>query len=297
MSYIHCSHDDHYWFIGDLQNFFQELVVQPFENHPSTQPWVDQVVNTNHTYHREKILKRGRANFSVPYNGLSPEDKVLIYCFYYMPMHLFSSYHIFTSSLSLPVSDKVVFIDFGCGPLTSGVAFWAFGRWSNIIYLGIDSSQAMLDKASKINEYGPNRWNPFFREFELICDYDDLTNLLDNHIKTGDNSQIIFNFCYFLASETLIIENLSDVLIPIVERYNRHKMCMVYQNPKSSRLHENWEILKKDIFLGFRSQITQSNIERFSYDSLINGKPDPRDVYFDILSNESSVFSNNHRGD
>ena len=148
----------------------------------------------------------------------------------------------------------------------------------------------MIDKASKINEYGPNRWNPFFREFELICDYDDLTNLLDNHIKTGDNSQIIFNFCYFLASETLIIENLSDVLIPIVERYNRHKVCMVYQNPKSSRLHENWEILK-DTFSGFRSQITQSNIERFSYDSLINGKSDPRDVYFDILSNDSVELS------
>ena len=33
MSYIHCSYNNHYWFIGDLRNFFQELVVQPFEDH------------------------------------------------------------------------------------------------------------------------------------------------------------------------------------------------------------------------------------------------------------------------
>ena len=126
-----------------------------------------------------------------------------------------------------------------------------------------------------------------------LHDYNYLTGLLDKYIEKDDKAQIVFNFCYFLASETLIIENLSDVLILIIERYNRHKVCMVYQNPKSSRLHENWEILK-DTFSGFRSQITQSNIERFSYDSLINGKPDPRDVYFDILSNDpvelSSIF-------
>lgn len=295
MSYIHCSHNNHYWFIGDLQNFFQELVVQPFEDHPLTQPWIEQVVNTNHTYHREKILKRGRANFSELYNGLSPEDKVLLYCFYYMPMHLFSSYHIFTGPLFPSVGDKVVFIDFGCGPLTSGVAFWAFARQRDITYLGIDSSQAMLDKAEDVNKYGPDRWKPFFDKdkFELIHDYSYLTGLLDEYIEKDDKTQIIFNFCYFLASETLIIENLSDVLTPIVERYNRHKVCMVYQNPKSSRLHENWEILK-DTFSGLRSQITQSNIGWFSYDNLINGKPDPRDVYFDILSNApvelSSIF-------
>ena len=210
-----------------------------------------------------------------------------------MPMHLFSSYHIFTSPLFPPVSNKVVFIDFGCGPLTSGVAFWAFARQSNIVYLGIDSSQAMLDKAEEINEYGPDSWKSFFHEFKLIPDYDQLVGLLDNYIAIDDRTQIIFNFCYFLASETLGIRSLSDTLIRVVEKYNQHKMCVVYQNPpppshlslQSSFLHKNWAILK-DQFLTFRSRITQSNIEQFRYDSLINNLPRNSSIYYDILCNE-----------
>ena len=290
MSYIYCSQDNHYQFIGSLQNFFEELAVQPFENHLSTLPWECHVKNQNSQYHRENILKQGRTNFNEHFEGLSPEDKVLIYCIYYMPMHLFSSYHIFTNSSFPPVGDKVVFIDFGCGPLTSGVAFWAFGRWSRIVYLGIDSSQAMLDKAKEINTYGPDSWNSFFQEFELMRDHNHLIRLLDKYIGKGTSTQIIFNFSYFLASETLNIENLSNVLIRIVEKYSQHRMYIVYQNPppplhlslQSSFLHKNWVILK-DKLLMFRSQIIQSNIEQFRYDSLISGLPHNASVYHDIL--------------
>ena len=302
MSYIHCSHVNHYKLIGSLQNFFEELIGQPFKNHALTQPWEYYVKNRNSQYHRVDILKRGRTNFNEPFESLSPKDKVLIYCFYYMPMHLFSSYHIFTGPFFPSLGDKVVFIDFGCGPLTSGVAFWAFARQSDIIYLGIDNSQAMLDKAKEVNEYGPDRWKPFFDKgkFELICDYDHLAGLLDKYIEKDDKTQIIFNFCYFLASETLVIRNLFDVLIRIVEKYNQRKMFVVYQNPpiperyslQTSKFHKNWYFLKTQLSM-FQSQITQSNTEQFSYDSLVNGLPDPRDLYFDILSSEVSAPFNN----
>jgi hypothetical protein len=51
-----------------------------------------------------------------------------------MQMHIVSSFHVFTSSDSLlkdyirDPSKNIVFIDFGCGPLTSGVALaWYYG--------------------------------------------------------------------------------------------------------------------------------------------------------------------------
>ena len=155
--------------------------------------------------------------------------------------HLFSSYHIFTNYLT-PISekDKVVFIDFGCGPLTSGIAFRAFAGQSDITYLGIDSSQTMLEKAAVINRYGPNRYKEsFFEKFALIRDYKDLTGLLDRYTENRDRSQIIFNFCYFFSSPTLDIDNLSDVLIRIIQQYNPHKMCFVYQNPDHRSLTES----------------------------------------------------------
>ena len=303
MSYIYCSDDNHYKLIGNLQDLFEDLVIRPFQEHPWTQPWVDYVINTNHMYHREKILAQGRTNFSEPHNGLPPEDKVSLYCVYYLPMHLFSSYHIFTNYLT-SISHKVVFIDFGCGPLTSGIAFWAAARQSDVIYLGIDSSQAMLDKAKEVNEYGPNRWYPFFSKFETIRNYSQLIQLLDNYIERGAKLQIIFNFCYFLASRTLDIHELyHNVLLEIVEKYYMHKISVVYQNPDPRRLserrrlelHGKWRILKDNLeyeckISRFGSQITQSNIEQFRYDSLIDGSPHNPKVYFDILSNESPSF-------
>ena len=281
-----------YTFSASLQGLFEELVKQPFENHPPTPAWETEIRNRGTTYHRQVILNQGRTDFNEPLKGLSPKDKVLIYCAHYMPMHLVSSYHIFrvhtrffTTHLT-SVRDKVVFIDFGCGPLTSGIASWAFARQSNIIYLGVDNSQAVLDKTKEINQYGPNKYGtPFLSTFEVISDYNQLTKLLDNYIAKDDKTPIIFNFCYFLASLTLDISDLSDVIVQIAEKYSKHYMRVVYQNPDLPSLHANWEILK-DKFSEFKSRIIESNIQWFRYDSLITGSLHNASVYNDILCNE-----------
>ena len=296
MSYIHCYNDNYYKPSGNLSRLFEELVVRPFEEHPSPQPWIEHVVNTNHTYHRNDILQQGGANFSEGFKGLLPKDMVLLYCVYYLPMHLFSSYHIFMKYLT-PVSDKVIFIDFGCGPLTSGIAFWAaFAGQSDITYIGIDKSKAMRKKVLEINNYEDEH---FFTKGGIFANCDQLHEYLDQDITNGDQTQIIFNFCYFLASKTLDIENLSNALIQIVEKYNQHKMYVVYQNPpipegytlQSSYLHKNWYFLKAKLS-AFHSQITQSNTEQFRYDRLIDGLPHTLSFYFDILSYEPSVVAN-----
>ena len=303
MSYIISHHDNYYTPGESLSELFKELVVKPFEDpNPLTQAWVDHVRNKDFKYHRETILEQGRTNFDEPFEGLTGKEKVLIYCLHYMPMHLFGSYHIFTNYLP-SVNDKVVFVDFGCGPLTSGIAFWTtFARHRNITYLGIDNSHYMRHKAQEINRHGPYEDESFFPKGWSISDYNRLYHYLTDYITRGDQTQIIFNFCYFLASNTLNTLNigaLSDCLTQIVTEYNQHKMCMIYQNPiKSPDSHRNWFTIKEKLST-FRSQITQSNSEKFSCDwfrlqneRLIWRKSLPIDVYFDILSNDPSELSN-----
>lgn len=299
MFYIHHYKDNYYKPSESLQTLFEELVVQPFENHPSTQAWEYHIKNQTQQYHRDDILQQGSANFSEEFEGLPPEDMVLLYCCYYMPMHLFSSYHIFTKYLP-SVNDKVVFVDFGCGPLTSGIAFWAaFARHRDITCICIDKSKAMRDKAKEINGYGGTQ---FFTKGVLTSNWDRLHANLDQYIANGDQTQIIFNFCYSLARDTLgnlSIEDLSKVLIQIVEKYNQHKMFVIYQNPpipegyslQTSKFHKNWYFLKTQLS-AFHSQITQSNTDQFRYDSLVDGLPLAFDFYFDILSYEPSVLFN-----
>ncbi len=297
MPYIHRHNDNYYKPSESLSELFRELVVKPFEDpDPPTQAWADHVRNRDFEYHRKTILERGRTNFDESFEGLTPKEKVLLYCLHYISMHLFSSYHIFTQFLP-PVNNKVVFVDFGCGPLTSGIAFWAaFSAHSDITYFGIDSSDWMRDKAQEINRYGPNRSEPFFTKDGVTSDWNRLSQSLDNYIIRGDQTQIIFNFCYFLASKTLDVENFSNALIQIVEKYSQNKMFVIYQNPpipkgyslQSSYLHKNWYFLKTKLS-AFHSQITQSNIEQFRYDSLIDGLPHTLPFYFDILSNKTSA--------
>ena len=154
----------------------------------------------------------------------------------------------------------------------------------------------MLDKAASINKYGPNKYqDPFYDKFELIRDADDLTKLLDRYIENGDGTQIIFNFCYFFSSPTLDINNLSDIFIQIMKKYNQHKMRFVYHNPdhrslsKSGRLrtYGKWEKLKANLSV-IRRQITQSDVETFSYSRLINGSlHNNAKVYYEILCDEN----------
>ena len=271
-----------YSYSNSLRRLLEDLVKQPFENHPHTPAWGDYVINTNYTY--QTILDQGRTNFDEFFYNLPPGDKVLLYCIHYMPMHLASSYHIFrvheqvfTTHLR-SVNNKIVFIDFGCGPLTSGLAFHDTAWQGNISYLGVESSQAMHDKAMEINQY-----SPCFSGFELISDYSQLPDLLENIITENDKTPIIFNFCYFLASYTLNISHLSDAMAQIVDKYCNHNMCIVYQNPNLPKLHKNWECLIEHL-AGFRS-ITQSNIEKFSFDRLTYGSVYNASVYYDILCN------------
>ena len=241
MELIHCNDDNCYSSSENLQSLFEELVIRPYEEHIVI-PFDD-----NPPYPSE-ILDHGRTNFdeSTLYLGrsYSPEDKVTLYCCNYMPMHLYSSYHLYSTPLIPRVECKnILFIDVGCGPFTSGIAFWAATRQSNITYIGIDSSQTMLNKAQEINQYGPDNYRePFYENFHLIRDYNQLPELLDS-IKMGnpDNTLTIFNFCYFFQSRTLDIENLAEVVCDAdVGGYT----CMVYQDPVRPKFQRNWHTFK-----------------------------------------------------
>ncbi len=249
MDYIHRYDNNYYKPSGSLQRLFNELIVQPFEDHQPTTAWENHVRSRNSEYHRKTILKQGSANFSEGFEGLTPEDVVLLYCYHYLPMHLFSSYHIFTKYLS-PMSDKVIFIDFGCGPLTSGIAFWAaFAEHCDITYIGIDSSSTMLNKAREINQHGPLTdilGIPFYENTYLISDHKQLPQLVDRIQMDIANTLIIFNFCYFLQSQTFSNSLNTEILGTLLAEFGIYagRVCAVYQDPVGTKFQERWHYLK-----------------------------------------------------
>ena len=241
MSYIHCDDNNYYGPSENLQSLFEELAIRPYE-HISI-PFDDKLSFIS------KVLDHGRTDFDEPIlvdgYSYSPEDKVTLYCFNYMPLHLYSSHHLYSKPLIPWIEYKnILFIDFGCGPLTSGIAFWAATRQSNITYIGIDTSQTMLNKAREINQYGANNsGEPFYKNIHLVRHYDKLPELL-NSIEIGnpDETLTIFNFCYFFQSKMLSIKKLAKVLNSVC----KNNTCMVYQDPVWDKFQEKWHHFKSE---------------------------------------------------
>ena len=251
---------DYYKPSNSLRNLFENLVVIPLrESLPVETNEYERDLNWDYKEGlRIHVLGRGSTNFdaSSSYRNkvYTPEHKVLLYCATYMSMHLYSSYHLYTQYIPLIGINSIVFIDFGCGPLTSGIAFWAAAGLRNITYIGIDTSQTMCDKAYEINQYGPFGYTdpfyikPFYENSHLIKNYNDLPQLLNN-IEKGNpaDTLIIFNFSYMLAQVTFQgdINRLINVLHHVVQVNFHYKIGMVYQNIEGS--DENWNKLKTEI--------------------------------------------------
>ena len=254
-------------------------------------------------------MDRGRTNFDESYQDYTPENdesyqdytpenKVLLYCVYYMPMHLYSSYH-FYRHIPLIGINNVVFIDFGCGPLTSGIAFWAAAGERNITHIGIDGAQSMLAKAREINGYGyhPQFEVPFYPDvrFYLIADYNyQLVQILDNIlVRNSGDTLIVFNFCYFLQSKSIghrSLESLARVVQDVVDRYSSYKIFIAYQDPEGDRFQQKWYNFKNRLIghPSFGNQFTwqdSTSVMYVKYDRLMLDGWHSTKVSHDMLCN------------
>ena len=303
MQYIHYTGTDNaghncYEPSNSLHNLFENTVITPFkESLPQEANIFENFSDIDYiTGLREGVLEQGSTNFDVssPWRGkvYTPERKVLLNCVLYFPMHLYSAYHLYRTYNHLIEGENVVFIDFGCGPLTSGIAFWAAAGQHNITYIGIDSSKHMLNKAVEINTAGPfdNSDEPFYKNFHRGRNFNNLPAYL-NRIEKGNpkNTLILFNFSYVLAPMTFQgdINQLISTLVNIVQANLGYKIAMMYQNIIGG--DENWKKLKNEVINAFPQMdfTTQNYMEtmRVKYKRLMQGTPHPYDVAYDCFYN------------
>ena len=170
---------------------------------------VPPAVGDHNKYIRNTILDQGRGDYDSPREGLSCEELVSFYNYYYLGMHYSSSLQIFDEfydqlfSRSLDEKD-LIFIDFGCGTLASSLAFARVCKKHNysrpINYLCIDRSLAMLRKAKEISK----------TVFEADGDLND-TQLWYCSLQEGERQiEDKFNLILDVDSDQKIVELLKD---------------------------------------------------------------------------------------
>jgi hypothetical protein len=97
--------------------------------------WNKQVKQTTDKFHRKTLLKQGRCDFDKPQLNLTSEELIVLYNYYYFPMHFQSTFEIYNKLFEEheEFENKTFFFhDYGCGTLSSSMAFGACFQKHNL---------------------------------------------------------------------------------------------------------------------------------------------------------------------
>ena len=228
----------------------------------------------NSKTYREIWLQQGIQDFDNPNSDckLTSYELVELYCYYYLQMHYSSSKLVFDNGTETlkklcNANNPIHFIDYGCGPMTSGIAFNHWMQENDIEgiarYYGIDTSLAMRSKAEKLlNE--PS-FVSHYKVFK-VTDHFSVVDKIDGH-----NNILVINCCYLFASDSLVVDDFVDDINRILELATTHnpkevpQVIIIYQNPHLFD-HEKWREFKSKMD-NFKSIGDYPQMLAFSYNS------------------------------
>jgi hypothetical protein len=269
---------------------FNNLVIQQINADSRTQyPHV--LYGYTNDYIRNNIIEYGRTNFDQATLEHSSADKVNLYCYYNMRKHYFSSVAIFKSFHDYfnkgftNSNNRITFIDFGCGPLTSCLAFqqsFASAPNFHFDYVGIDISIAMLNKAREFSESGL-----FSRDtkFQFAKSLNDISENYWQSVFTLSNT-VILNFSYLFGNISKEdTEKLAFKINGILDKYPLNKFVLVFQNSSIEKRNRSYVIFKK-LVPRLQSITEYPKTEKVIYRNAVMSNFDKsEEVYYELLSN------------
>ncbi|WP_406826412.1 hypothetical protein [Pedobacter sp. KACC 23697] len=228
-----------------------------------------------------EVLRRGRTDFRKSYGEITTDDKVLLYCFFNMKKHFYTSYAVF--ELILPslktffnnTDYKPIMIDLGCGPMTSGLALadlikTTTGNALSFTYIGVDIAPAMLRRAktfevsdifSESTFYYHENWNDI--DFGVL------------YAVAGKNNPVLINASYLFASDSLLPADLAIFVADITKFWDH--VYFVFQNPDND--------IRNTKYLEFKSLVQHhrltENTETIRYKTVSSESNEK--VYYEIL--------------
>jgi superfamily I DNA and/or RNA helicase len=268
---------------------FERIIVKPIKDHPRTD-YPGTLLGYDHDYIRMNVIEYGRTNFDQATLEHSSLDKVNLYCFYNMRKHYFSSIAIFKSfadyfEASFSNSDKrISFIDFGCGPLTSGLALNQHFRYiSNFRfhYIGIDISNAMLSKAKEFSD--TELFNPESK-FKFVKSLNDISDEYWDSLFALSNT-VLLNFSYLFGNLSISdTEKMADKINSILDKHPLNKYILIFQNSSMEKRNRTYSIFKK--LVPRLASVTKPKIETVTYRNAVASNFDKSEtVFYELLSN------------
>ncbi|MCX2485702.1 hypothetical protein [Pedobacter sp. MR2016-24] len=229
------------------ENLFREKIINPIKGHPKT-CWVELLMGYSFDEVKREIINFGQTNFDKPVDGLSGLDMVRLYAYCNMRMHFFAAQYLFERAdlfLTLYKSPGTVkFIDIGCGPATSALAFIDHihqhtGEPVEFDYIGIDYFGSMRNGA----EYFMN--NDLFNPKKHAI-YLETLEALDFEVMDKANS-ILINASYLFSSPYLDPVALAQAVLNIRKSQPECPCFFVFQNAIGSHRNAKYDEFRKHL--------------------------------------------------
>ncbi|WP_228015332.1 SAM-dependent methyltransferase [Synechocystis salina] len=284
-----------------MKAVIDEVVAKPYFQQKHCTRWKQNVVQKDESFQRKSILRQGKANFITGESDLTPDQTALLYCRHYLQMHLMSSRYLFDVyadsqfGREFPLNpDQITMIDFGCGPMTSGLALaWHYQERHNtklaMNYFGIDHAPAMLKLAKNFSQN-----NQLFSQnsnFHFLTECDN-SKVLIKYIKSVENQHqkypVFLNFSYLFASDSLDQCQLVNIINNTLEYFNKRSFIILFQNPPLPYLNQKWFDFKKQLAYKFDAIQGEIKLPYYEYQFLEQNRSEimkPRiNLYYEIIS-------------
>lgn len=265
---------------------FTQHVIAPIKSDSRTR-WHD-VILGNTMDANMSLINYGRIDFSNQLSlfstafdsgvNISPEDQVLLYCFYIMRMHycsakgLYHSYGDWFLSMAKEVDGRIRMIDIGCGPGTCGIAFAEeiLSQHPYVHYTGIDVSVAMKSMAEKmlIDTTGGKMRISFKTSFN------ELDDSYWNSISEVPNL-IIINMSYFFSNvDSNFTEKFANRIIEVMKKNPLNKYVFTIQHSEYDNQIRSFCVFRKLL----SAYVTKIKSEKSQFKYQLGG--DPRTIPF-----------------
>ena len=210
----------------------------------------------------EKVLERGGADFDQKYFPDDPDEEVFfktdLYIWQYMDMHLKQNLVVLRKYLNdlTEGSCSIFFIDFGCGPMTSGLALAEIISNRNVYYYGIDVSQNMVESANWINK----NYNIFDPDRFKVIQANTLNDKIKELSSTKNFNLAVLSMSFVMAPGTNKAPNQDAWARGLAQKWDQFSEFFpetraIYINPDFYGAHVYWD--------KFCSALQQSQV--FSY--------------------------------
>jgi hypothetical protein len=203
---------------------------------------------------------------------------------YFSSIAIFKSFDDYFKESFKNSSNRVAFIDFGCGPLTSGLAFNQHFRNTSQFqfqYIGIDISNAMLRKAKQFSD--TELFHPETK-FQFAKSLNDISDDLFESLFTLSTT-VILNFSYLFGNLSIDdTEKMASKINSLLDKYPLNKYILIFQNSSMEKRNRTYNIFKK--LVPRLASVTKPKIEKVTYRNAIASNFDKSEtVFYELSSN------------